>query len=205
MVDEGHRLKNLDCRLIRELKTYTSANRMILTGTPLHNNLAELWSLLNFILPDIFDDLESFQQWFNFDDVHWSAGDGLLNKGAIVQQLHEILKPFLLRRLKTEVEKELPPKKEYLLYAPLTQVQKDIYQAIVNGTLREYLIQKMVGDDETDVEKEPEIEFFEERADQPNGVRSRRSLGNAGSKMTSADQGRAWRLNNARELMDSET
>lgn len=170
---------------------------MILTGTPLHNNLAELWSLLNFILPDIFDDLESFQQWFNFDDVHSSAGDGLLNKGAIVQQLHEILKPFLLRRLKTEVEKELPPKKEYLLYAPLTQPQKDIYQAILNGEIRDYLVKKLIGGDESLLEEPKEIEFVEE---QPNGVRSRRSLAAADPKASSADQGRAWRVHQAREF-----
>jgi ATP-dependent DNA helicase len=64
VVDEGHRLKNMDCLLIRELKTFSSANRLILTGTPLHNNLSELWSLLNFILPDIFDDLESCEPWW---------------------------------------------------------------------------------------------------------------------------------------------
>jgi ATP-dependent DNA helicase len=64
VVDEGHRLKNMNCRLIKELKTYSSANRLLLTGTPLQNNLAELWSLLNFLLPDIFDDLDMFQSWF---------------------------------------------------------------------------------------------------------------------------------------------
>jgi ATP-dependent DNA helicase len=63
IVDEGHRIKNLNCRLIRELKACRSANRLLLTGTPLQNNLSELWSLLNFLLPDIFDDLESFQDW----------------------------------------------------------------------------------------------------------------------------------------------
>lgn len=81
VVDEGHRLKNFDSKLMRELKQYTSACRMVLTGTPLHvrssftisqqarlivlpqNNLAELWSLLNFVLPDIFGDLDSWQQW----------------------------------------------------------------------------------------------------------------------------------------------
>lgn len=144
VVDEGHRLKNLDCKLIRELKSYHSANRLILTGTPLHNNLAELWSLLNFILPDIFDDLSSFQQWFNFDDM---GNEGLLNKTSIVHQLHGILKPFLLRRLKVDVEKDLPPKKEYLLYAPLTQPQKDLYQAIVNRDIRRYLINLKTGVD----------------------------------------------------------
>jgi len=65
IVDEGHRIKNLNCKLIRELKSYHSANRLLLTGTPLQNNLSELWSLLNFLLPDIFDDLESFQNWYS--------------------------------------------------------------------------------------------------------------------------------------------
>jgi len=80
VVDEGHRLKNMDCKLMQEIKQYESAGRMILTGTPLHvslpwpprtlltrsvqNNLSELWSLLNFILPDIFNDLYSFQEWY---------------------------------------------------------------------------------------------------------------------------------------------
>jgi ATP-dependent DNA helicase len=81
VVDEGHRLKNFDCKLMQEMKKLKSGSRLILTGTPLHvsscgastcippssrlqNNLAELWSLLNFILPDIFHDLDSFQEWF---------------------------------------------------------------------------------------------------------------------------------------------
>lgn len=76
------------------------------------------------------------------------GNDSLLNKGAVVTSLHAILKPFLLRRLKVDVEKELPPKKEYLLYAPLTQQQKDIYQAILSGTIRQYLVDKRSGKDE---------------------------------------------------------
>ena len=73
VIDEGHRLKNMNCRLITELKaitgtgTATECNRLLLTGTPLQNNLPELWSLLNFLLPKIFDDLDSFQAWFDFD------------------------------------------------------------------------------------------------------------------------------------------
>ncbi len=63
IIDEGHRLKNMNCRLIRELKSLcgSDTNRLLLTGTPLQNNLTELWSLLNFLLPSIFDDLDSFQ------------------------------------------------------------------------------------------------------------------------------------------------
>ena len=151
VVDEGHRLKNLNCRLIRELKTFKSANRLILTGTPLHNNLAELWSLLNFILPDIFDDLATFEAWFDFSDIHdeeTAKAGGILSKqnsAAIITQLHEILKPFLLRRLKSDVERNLPPKKEYLLYAPLTPLQKDLYTSVVNHDIRRWLMERKTG------------------------------------------------------------
>ncbi len=63
VVDEGHRLKNIDCVLMREIKKIPSDARMVLTGTPLQNNLAELWALLNFVLPDLFGDLSTFQSW----------------------------------------------------------------------------------------------------------------------------------------------
>ena len=66
MVDEGHRLKNFDCMLIRELKQIRTNNKLLLSGTPLQNNLAELWSLLHFILPDVFSNLDQFQSWFDF-------------------------------------------------------------------------------------------------------------------------------------------
>lgn len=146
VVDEGHRLKNLNCKLVQELKSYKSANRLLLTGTPLHNNLSELWSLLNFILPDIFDDLETFREWFNFDDLQDQnqSNDGI-NRGEIVTSLHNILKPFLLRRLKVDVEPNLPKKKEYVLYAPLTQLQNEMYRAIVNRDIRSFLIEKKTG------------------------------------------------------------
>lgn len=58
IVDEGHRIKNLNCRLVQELKMLPADNKLLLTGTPLQNNLSELWSLLNFLLPDVFDDLK---------------------------------------------------------------------------------------------------------------------------------------------------
>ncbi|WWC85626.1 uncharacterized protein L201_000491 [Kwoniella dendrophila CBS 6074] len=227
VVDEGHRLKNLDCKLIRELKSYTSANRMILTGTPLHNNLAELWSLLNFILPDIFDDLDSFQQWFNFDEMNnGSTTEGLLNKTSVVSSLHAILKPFLLRRLKVDVEKDLPPKKEYLLYAPLTQQQKDIYQAIASGSIRQFLIDKKSGgiEDETAEEEEvakPEPELPAVRAsrkkdrvnykieendskfirDLENGIRVDEPSGV--KEKSAAEIGRDWALQQAKKSVNN--
>ncbi|KAJ3925602.1 MAG: SNF2-family ATP dependent chromatin remodeling factor snf21 [Lentinula lateritia] len=139
VVDEGHRLKNLDCTLTREIKKYPSASRMILTGTPLHNNLAELWSLLNFVLPDIFNDVDSFQSWFNVPTMQTSLGSD--RTAHIIESLHAILKPFLLRRLKSDVETSLPPKKEYVLYAPLSITQREAYDKVLDGTLRAYLMQ----------------------------------------------------------------
>ncbi|KAF8457597.1 SNF2 family N-terminal domain-containing protein [Kalaharituber pfeilii] len=148
IIDEGHRIKNLNCKLIRELKSYSSANRLLLTGTPLQNNLSELWSLLNFLLPDIFDDLDSFQNWFDFSALREKEGHKHIleadRKTQIVSSLHAILKPFLLRRIKADVETQLPPKREYVLYAPLTQEQKDLYRALVERRGREYLIEKLM-------------------------------------------------------------
>ncbi|TFK21697.1 SNF2 family DNA-dependent ATPase [Coprinopsis marcescibilis] len=138
VVDEGHRLKNLNCKLMKEIKKYSSAGRMILTGTPLHNNLAELWSLLNFILPDIFDDIETFQEWFSLPTLQQSLPQAQSNH--IISSLHAILKPFLLRRLKVDVEMNLPPKKEYVLYAPLSVRQREAYDKVLDGNIRDWLI-----------------------------------------------------------------
>ncbi|ERF73907.1 hypothetical protein EPUS_05919 [Endocarpon pusillum Z07020] len=147
IVDEGHRLKNMNCRLIKELLTYNSANRLLITGTPLQNNIAELWSLLHFLLPEVFNDLSSFESWFDFSTVledKASDGRGEKQKGKLVSTMHAILKPFLLRRVKTDVESSLPKKREYILYAPLTTEQKELYREILAGTSRNYLEGKAV-------------------------------------------------------------
>ncbi|KAL4934613.1 putative SNF2 family helicase/ATPase PasG [Aspergillus undulatus] len=145
IVDEGHRLKNMNCRLIKELMSYNSANRLLISGTPLQNNITELWSLLHFLLPEIFNDLNSFQNWFDFSSVLDNNGQTDMierQKRTLVSTMHSILKPFLLRRVKTDVETALPKKREYVLYAPLTTEQKDLYREILNGTGRQYLEEK---------------------------------------------------------------
>ncbi|KAJ6577684.1 SNF2 family N-terminal domain-containing protein [Mycena capillaripes] len=138
VVDEGHRLKNMNCALMREVKRYSSAGRMVLTGTPLHNNLAELWSLLNFILPDIFDDVDAFQEWFSLPRM--SALLPSARMGTFITKLHTILKPFLLRRMKADVLGSLlPPKKSYVLYARLSARQREAYEAVLGGGIRAWV------------------------------------------------------------------
>lgn len=145
VVDEGHRLKNLNCRLIKDLKSFKTDNRLLLTGTPLQNNLTELWSLLNFLLPDIFADVDEFLSWFDLPlENHNSSSDWgsleVLQAMRIVEQLHLILKPLLLRRLKCDVERDLPPKREYIIFSALTALQKQYYQAVARGNLQEVMM-----------------------------------------------------------------
>ncbi|XP_008803891.1 chromatin structure-remodeling complex protein SYD-like isoform X2 [Phoenix dactylifera] len=130
IIDEGHRIKNASCKLNADLKHYQSSHRLLLTGTPLQNNLEELWALLNFLLPNIFNSSEDFSQWFNKpfegsgdnnpDEALLSEEENLL----IINRLHQVLRPFVLRRLKHKVENELPEKIERLIRCEASAYQK---------------------------------------------------------------------------------
>ena len=123
VIDEAHRIKNEESKLsvvIREIKT---ANRLLLTGTPLQNNLHELWALLNFLLPDVFNSADDFDEWFNTNSC--------LGDDTLVARLHGVLKPFLLRRLKSDVEKSLLPKKEVKIFIGLSKMQREWYTKIL--------------------------------------------------------------------------
>lgn len=141
-------MKNFNCKLVKELKQYPSESRLILTGTPLQNNLTELWSLLNFLLPEAFSDLEHFESMFDFSDVQDKDGHKQFmskeRQQRTVASLHAILKPFLLRRVKNDVETNLPKKREYILYAPLSPAQKELYRKIKDNDIRSYLEQKAI-------------------------------------------------------------
>jgi len=108
------------------MRVFTSKNRLLVTGTPLQNSLHELWALLNFLLPDVFGSAEDFDSWFTFES---NAAES--EKENIIKQLHKVLKPFLLRRLKAEVEKSLKPKKEVKLFIGMTKLQRDLYQKLL--------------------------------------------------------------------------
>jgi len=130
IIDEGHRMKNHHCKLTQILNTYyTSNNRLLLTGTPLQNKLPELWALLNFLLPSIFKACNTFEQWFNApfaitgEKVELNEEETIL----IIRRLHKVLRPFLLRRLKKDVESQLPDKVEYIIKCEMSGLQRRLY------------------------------------------------------------------------------
>jgi SWI/SNF-related matrix-associated actin-dependent regulator of chromatin subfamily A protein 2/4 len=130
IIDEGHRMKNHHCKLTQILNTYYIApHRLLLTGTPLQNKLPELWALLNFLLPSIFKSCTTFEQWFNApfattgEKVDLNHEESLL----VIRRLHKVLRPFLLRRLKKEVESQLPDKVEYIIKCDMSALQTILY------------------------------------------------------------------------------
>ncbi|KAL5712864.1 hypothetical protein ACHQM5_014988 [Ranunculus cassubicifolius] len=127
IIDEAHRIKNENSLLSKTMRIYNTNYRLLITGTPLQNNLHELWSLLNFLLPEIFSSSETFDEWFQISEEN--------DQQEVVQQLHKVLRPFLLRRLKSDVEKGLPPKKETILKVGMSQLQKHYYKALLQKDL----------------------------------------------------------------------
>lgn len=136
IIDEGHRMKNANSKLSYTIQHYyKTRNRLILTGTPLQNNLPELWALLNFVLPKIFNSAKTFEDWFNTpfastgtqEKLELTEEETLL----IIRRLHKVLRPFLLRRLKKEVEKDLPDKVEKVIKCKLSGLQETLYQQML--------------------------------------------------------------------------
>ncbi|EJK61181.1 hypothetical protein THAOC_18377, partial [Thalassiosira oceanica] len=127
VVDEAHRLKNHQSKLAQNLRDerFVFNHALLLTGTPIQNNMQELWTLLNFVEPDTFDSLSDF-----LDDY------GDIKSKEKVDELHESIRPFILRRLKEDVEKSVPPKEETLIEVELTVLQKQYYRALYEKNLK---------------------------------------------------------------------
>ena len=136
IIDEAHKLKNDQGKLFQALSSYKCHNRLLLTGTPLQNNSRELWSLLNFVLPNIFNDHNQFEEWFaapfgkNSDNVSLSTEEQWL----VINQLHAVLRPFLFRRLASDVANELPDMVDHKIICSMSAWQKAVYKTLVEDS-----------------------------------------------------------------------
>lgn len=130
ILDEAHNIKNFKSQRWQTLLNFSAQRRLLLTGTPLQNSVMDLWSLLHFLMPSLFESHSEFKDWFssplqNTDD---SLTEDISKRVGVVEKLHSALRPFLLRRLKADVEKGLPPKHEHIIKCHLGKRQRQLYE-----------------------------------------------------------------------------
>uniref|UniRef100_M3ZX29 Chromatin-remodeling ATPase INO80 n=1 Tax=Xiphophorus maculatus TaxID=8083 RepID=M3ZX29_XIPMA len=144
VLDEAQALKSSSSVRWKILLQFQCRNRLLLTGTPIQNTMAELWALLHFIMPTLFDSHEEFNEWFSKDIESHAENKSAIDENQL-SRLHMILKPFMLRRIKKDVENELSDKIEILTYCQLTSRQRLLYQALRNKISIEDLLQSSMG------------------------------------------------------------
>ncbi|KAJ0985563.1 hypothetical protein J5N97_003919 [Dioscorea zingiberensis] len=130
ILDEAHLIKNWKSQRWQTLLNFNSKRRILLTGTPLQNDLMELWSLMHFLMPHIFQSHQEFKDWFSNPISGMVEGQEKVNK-EVVDRLHNVLRPFILRRLKRDVEKQLPKKFEHVIYCRLSRRQRNLYEDFI--------------------------------------------------------------------------
>ncbi|XP_010279573.1 PREDICTED: DNA helicase INO80-like isoform X2 [Nelumbo nucifera] len=131
VLDEAQAIKSSNSIRWKTLLSFNCRNRLLLTGTPIQNNMAELWSLLHFIMPTLFDSHEQFNEWFSKGIENHAEHGGTLNEHQL-NRLHAVLKPFMLRRVKKDVITEMTGKTEITVHCKLSSRQQAFYQAIKN-------------------------------------------------------------------------
>ncbi|PGH28564.1 DNA helicase INO80 [[Emmonsia] crescens] len=147
ILDEAQAIKSSQSSRWKNLLGFHCRNRLLLTGTPIQNNMQELWALLHFIMPTLFDSHDEFSEWFSKDIESHAQSNTKLNEDQL-KRLHMILKPFMLRRIKKHVQKELGEKVEKDVFCDLTYRQRAYYTNLRNRVSIMDLIQKAaIGDD----------------------------------------------------------
>ncbi|XP_076945061.1 LOW QUALITY PROTEIN: protein CHROMATIN REMODELING 4-like [Bidens hawaiensis] len=130
VVDEGHRLKNSSSKLFSLLNTFSFLHRVLLTGTPLQNNIGEMYNLLNFLQPSSFQSLSAFEDRFND-----------LSTAEKVDELKKLVAPHMLRRLKKDAMQNIPPKTERIVLVELS-IQAEYYRAMLT---KNYQVLRNIG------------------------------------------------------------
>lgn len=132
ILDEAQHIKNFKSQRWQVLLNFNSKHRLLLTGTPLQNNLMELWSLMHFLMPHIFESHKEFKDWFSNPVTSMIEGEQDVNED-LINRLHGVLRPFLLRRLKSEVEKQLPQKYQHVVKCKLSKRQRFLYEEFMSN------------------------------------------------------------------------
>ncbi|XP_013100224.2 helicase domino [Stomoxys calcitrans] len=126
ILDEAQNIKNFKSQRWQLLLNFSTERRLLLTGTPLQNDLMELWSLMHFLMPYVFSSHREFKEWFSNPMTGMIEGNMEYNE-TLIQRLHKVIRPFLLRRLKKEVEKQMPKKYEHVVMCRLSNRQRYLY------------------------------------------------------------------------------
>ncbi|XP_047310658.1 protein PHOTOPERIOD-INDEPENDENT EARLY FLOWERING 1 [Impatiens glandulifera] len=130
ILDEAHLIKNWKSQRWQTLLNFNSKRRILLTGTPLQNDLMELWSLMHFLMPHVFQSHQEFKDWFCNPISGMVEGQEKINK-EVIDRLHNVLRPFILRRMKRDVEKQLPMKIEHVINCRLSRRQRNLYEDFI--------------------------------------------------------------------------
>ena len=130
-MDEAQNIKNFKSQRWQCLLNFQSQRRLLLTGTPLQNNLMELWSLMHFLMPHVFSSHREFQHWFSNPLKCMIEGNQEYNE-QLIRRLHKVLRPFILRRLKIDVEKQMPKKYEHVVMCKLSKRQRLLYDEFMS-------------------------------------------------------------------------
>lgn len=141
ILDEAQNIKNFQSQRWQTLINFNTQRRLLLTGTPLQNNLMELWSLLHFLMPYIFKSRKEFSYWFSnpMNDII----EGTANQNAdVIKRLHGIIRPFVLRRLKKEVETQMPGKFEHIVKCQLSRRQMTLYEEFLSRSSTRQALRK---------------------------------------------------------------
>lgn len=138
VMDEAHKLKNKDSKISMLSREIPSCWRLLLTGTPLQNNLLELWALLNFMMPSVFSSSEDFQHWFVFGEAKASKEDeddeaAKAKNLQLIESLHKLMRPFLLRRTKADLANKLPDKIEIIVNTGMSAMQFGVYESLLKS------------------------------------------------------------------------
>ncbi|CAF4789948.1 unnamed protein product [Rotaria sp. Silwood1] len=131
ILDEAHNIKNFKSQRWQTLLNFHSQRRLLLTGTPLQNSLMELWSLMHFLMPNLFSSHEEFRQWFSNPLTEIIEQGQIQTNDLLIKRLHKILRPFILRRLKIDVEKQMPKKFEHIIICHLSKRQRQLYEDFI--------------------------------------------------------------------------